>query len=136
MSASILIITSIAVCIVLLVLSGRGLFDPRTSVVRRYLGTWPSVTYHRVFEGLKLKSSSLGSRANNRFDKWRPKTRSGVEHEHMIERRTDHARRKRIAEMSIEEMRHALLVSEKTGLLNRRAFEERDASAFVAMADL
>lgn len=54
----------------------------------------------------------------------------------MVERRIDHARRKRIAEMSPEEMRHALLVSEKTGLPNRRAFEESAASAFVAMSDL
>jgi GGDEF domain-containing protein len=54
----------------------------------------------------------------------------------MIERRIDYARRKRIAEMSPEEMRHALLVSEKTGLPNRRAFEESEPSAFVAMADL
>lgn len=54
----------------------------------------------------------------------------------MIERRIDDARRKRIAEMSPEEMRYALLVSEKTGLPNRRAFDEGEASAFVAMADL
>jgi len=54
----------------------------------------------------------------------------------MIERRIDHERRKRVAEMSPEEMRRALLVSEKTGLPNRRAFEEDEASTFVAMSDL
>jgi len=42
----------------------------------------------------------------------------------MVERRVDHAKRKRVAEMSPEEMRHALLVSDKTGLPNRRAFDE------------
>jgi GGDEF domain-containing protein len=56
--------------------------------------------------------------------------------EDMVERRIDHARRKRVAQMSPEEMRRALLVSEKTGLPNRRAFEEGEASAFVALADL
>jgi hypothetical protein len=34
----------------------------------------------------------------------------------MIERRIDHAKRKRVSEMSLEEMRQALLVSGKTGL--------------------
>jgi DNA-binding NtrC family response regulator len=34
----------------------------------------------------------------------------------MIERRIDYAKRKRVSEMSLEEMRQALLVSEKTGL--------------------
>jgi hypothetical protein len=36
------------------------------------------------------------------------------EHHRMIERRTDHERRKWVSEMSPEEMRQALLVSEKT----------------------
>lgn len=35
----------------------------------------------------------------------------------MIERRIDHAKRKRVAEMSPEEMRRALLISEKTPYL-------------------
>jgi len=38
--------------------------------------------------------------------------------------------------MSAEEMRQALLVSEKTGLPNRRAFDESEASPFVAMSDI
>jgi GGDEF domain-containing protein len=54
----------------------------------------------------------------------------------MIERRIDHAKRKRVSEMSPEEMRHALLISEKTGLPNRRAFDEGPTSAFVAMCDV
>lgn len=54
----------------------------------------------------------------------------------MIERRIDHATRRRVAQMSPEEMRRALLSSEKTGLPNRRAFEEGEASAFVSMSDL
>jgi GGDEF domain-containing protein len=54
----------------------------------------------------------------------------------MIDRRIDHARRKRVSEMSPEEMRQALLVSEKTGLPNRRAFDESRASAWVAMCDV
>jgi GGDEF domain-containing protein len=33
-------------------------------------------------------------------------------------------------------MRQALLVSEKTGLPNRRAFDEREASGWVAMCDV
>jgi len=38
--------------------------------------------------------------------------------------------------MSVEEMRQALLVSEKTGLPNKRAFDESGPSAFVAMGDV
>jgi GGDEF domain-containing protein len=55
---------------------------------------------------------------------------------HMVERRIDHAKRKRVAEMSPEEMRHALLVSEKTGLPNKRAFDEAESSAWVGMGDV
>jgi GGDEF domain-containing protein len=54
----------------------------------------------------------------------------------MNERRVDHIRRKRVSEMSPDEMRQALLVSEKTGLPNRRAFDEGDTSAWVAMCDV
>jgi GGDEF domain-containing protein len=54
----------------------------------------------------------------------------------MVERRIDYARRKRVSEMSPEEMRHALLVSEKTGLPNRRAFDEGNPSPWVAMCDV
>jgi GGDEF domain-containing protein len=53
----------------------------------------------------------------------------------MIERRSDHLTRKRVSEMSPEEMRTALLVSAKTGLPNRRAFDEGETTAFVAMID-
>jgi hypothetical protein len=49
----------------------------------------------------------------------------------MIERRTDNVTRKRVAEMSPEEMRRALLVSDKTDLPNRRAFEEGKAAPWV-----
>jgi GGDEF domain-containing protein len=54
----------------------------------------------------------------------------------MIERRVDHLTRKRVAEMSPEEMRLALLVSEKTGGPNRRAFDDGSASPFIAMSDV
>jgi len=54
----------------------------------------------------------------------------------MVERRVDFATRKRVAEMSQEEMRRALLTSDKTGLPNKRAFEESEPSPFVAMSDL
>ena len=60
---------------------------------------------------------------------------SEYEEPQMTERRVDHARRKRVSEMSPEEMRHALLVSEKTGLPNRRAFDEAEPSPWVAMCD-
>jgi len=51
----------------------------------------------------------------------------------MQDRRIDHSTRKRVAEMSSEEMRLALLTSEKTGLPNRRAFDEFKTAPFVAM---
>src|SRR5205807_1690176 len=54
----------------------------------------------------------------------------------MVERRVDFSTRKRVAEMSPDEMRRALLVSDKTGLPNKRAFDEREASPFVAMSDI
>jgi GGDEF domain-containing protein len=54
----------------------------------------------------------------------------------MTERRIDHLTRKRVAEMSPEEMRVALLVSEKTGGPNRRAFDEGAESPFIAMSDV
>lgn len=54
----------------------------------------------------------------------------------MDDRRVDYVRRKRVAEMSPDEMRQALLVSEKTGLPNRRAFDEGAASEWVAMVDV
>jgi hypothetical protein len=54
----------------------------------------------------------------------------------MIDRRINHEKRKRVSEMSPEQMRQALLVSDKTGLPNRRAFDECSLSQFVAMADV
>lgn len=56
--------------------------------------------------------------------------------EHMLERRIDQERRKRVSEMSREEMIRELLTSHKTGLPNHRAYEESEPSPFVAMADL
>jgi hypothetical protein len=49
----------------------------------------------------------------------------------MVERRVDFATRKRVSEMSPDEMRRALLISDKTGLPNKRAFDEGEASPFV-----
>jgi GGDEF domain-containing protein len=54
----------------------------------------------------------------------------------MIERRVDHITRKRVSQMSAEEMRNVLLTSEKTGIPNRRAFDEAGKSSFVGMADV
>ena len=54
----------------------------------------------------------------------------------MTERRKDHVTRKRVAEMSLEEMRRALLISEKTDLPNRRSFDEGEVSLWVAMSDV
>jgi GGDEF domain-containing protein len=54
----------------------------------------------------------------------------------MVERRTDRATRKRVSEMTPKEMRHALLVSDKTGLPNKRAFDEGKATSWVAMSDI
>jgi len=54
----------------------------------------------------------------------------------MVERRVDFERRKRVSEMSPEELRRALLISEKTGLPNRRAFEEAPPSPYMAMVDV
>ena len=54
----------------------------------------------------------------------------------MIDRRIDHTTRKRVSQMSAEEMRRILLISENTGLPNRRAFDEAGQSTFVAMADV
>jgi GGDEF domain-containing protein len=54
----------------------------------------------------------------------------------MTDRRVDHITRKRVSQMSPEEMRRILLTSEKTGLPNRRAFDEAGTCAFVAMADV
>jgi GGDEF domain-containing protein len=54
------------------------------------------------------------------------------------ERRRDTAERRRIAEMSPEEMRRELLTSDKTGLPNRRAFEDAEHAApakAIAMSD-
>jgi GGDEF domain-containing protein len=54
----------------------------------------------------------------------------------MTERRVDHITRKRVSQMSPEEMTRALLTSEKTGLPNRRAFNEGVASPWVAMSNV
>lgn len=51
------------------------------------------------------------------------------------ERRTDLATRKTVAEMTPEERAQALLTSDKTGLPNRRAFEESQPAKAVAMSD-
>ena len=46
----------------------------------------------------------------------------------MIERRKDEVARKRVTEMSPEELRIALLTSDKTDLPNRRSFDEGNVS--------
>jgi hypothetical protein len=54
----------------------------------------------------------------------------------MIERRIDYVTRERVSDMSPEEMEHALMVSEKAGLPNRRALDERESSRWVTMCDI
>jgi GGDEF domain-containing protein len=53
-----------------------------------------------------------------------------------VERRVALDERKRVDEMSPEEMRRALLTSEVTGLPNRRAFDEAPQAVAVAMSDV
>lgn len=53
-----------------------------------------------------------------------------------IERRVALERRRRVTEMSREEMQRELLTSEVTGLPNRRAFEEAGAALAVGMCDV
>jgi GGDEF domain-containing protein len=52
------------------------------------------------------------------------------------ERRIAVEKRRRVTEMSREEMERELLTSEVTGLPNRRAFDEAGASAAFAMCDV
>jgi len=52
------------------------------------------------------------------------------------ERRVALEKRRRVSEMSQEEMRRELLTSEVTGLPNRRAFDEAGRSLAVAMCDV
>jgi GGDEF domain-containing protein len=52
------------------------------------------------------------------------------------ERRVALKERRRVAEMSPEEMRRELLTSEVTGLPNRRAFDEAGTASAVAMSDV
>src|SRR5215471_1999154 len=54
----------------------------------------------------------------------------------MTERRVALEKRRRVSEMSVEEMRRELLTSQVTGLPNRRAFDEAGPAAAVAMADM
>ena len=53
-----------------------------------------------------------------------------------VERRVALGERGRVDDMSPEEMRRALLMSEVTGLPNRRAFDEAGRAAAVAMSDV
>lgn len=52
-----------------------------------------------------------------------------------VERRLDTATRQKVSQMSPDAMRKTLLTSEKTGLPNRRAFDESDPSPAVGMSD-
>jgi len=53
-----------------------------------------------------------------------------------VERRISLEKRRRVAEMSREEMQRELLTSEITGLPNRRAFDEAGGTRAVAMCDV
>jgi len=59
-----------------------------------------------------------------------------VPNRHPSERRFALEERRRVAEMSAEEMRRELLTSQVTGLPNRRAFDEAGKAPAVAMADM
>ena len=63
-------------------------------------------------------------------------TENQVYHAPVKERRVALERRRRVAEMSAEEMRRQLLTSEVTGLPNRRAFEEAGPALAVAISDV
>jgi GGDEF domain-containing protein len=52
-----------------------------------------------------------------------------------VERRVALEKRRRVSEMSVEEMRRELLTSQVTGLPNRRAFDEARPAPAVAMCD-
>lgn len=52
------------------------------------------------------------------------------------ERRIQFEKRRRVSEMSVEEMRRELLTSQLTGLPNRRAFDEAGPAPAIAMADM
>jgi GGDEF domain-containing protein len=55
---------------------------------------------------------------------------------HPTERRVALEKRRRVAEMSVDEMRRELLTSPVTGLPNRRAFDETGPAPATAMADM
>lgn len=54
----------------------------------------------------------------------------------MFDRRQDLAKRKTIDQMTPDEMRHALLVDDMTGLGNRRAYDEAPKQPFQASVDI
>lgn len=53
-----------------------------------------------------------------------------------VERRVALEKRRRVSEMSVDEMRRELLTSQVTGLPNRRAFDEARPAPVVAMCDM
>jgi GGDEF domain-containing protein len=55
---------------------------------------------------------------------------------HPTERRVALEKRRRVSEMTAEEMRRELLTSQVTGLPNRRAFDEAGPAPAMAMADM
>src|SRR5215470_10563326 len=78
----------------------------------------------RVLDTLWTQRSSVSLRVERLFN---PST---------TERRVALERRRRVAEMSREEMERELLTSHVTGLPNRRAFDEAGASPAAAMCDV
>jgi GGDEF domain-containing protein len=59
-----------------------------------------------------------------------------VPNPYVTERRLALEKRRRVSEMSVEEMRRELLTSQVTGLPNRRAFDEARPTLAVAMCDM
>ena len=64
----------------------------------------------------------------------KPKTEDAPNY--ATERRVALEKRRRVSEMSVEEMRRELLTSQVTGLPNRRAFDEAGPAPAVAIADM
>jgi GGDEF domain-containing protein len=65
----------------------------------------------------------------------KPKTENALSFV-LADRRVALEKRRRVSEMSVEEMRRELLTSQVTGLPNRRAFDEARPAPAVAMCDM
>ena len=128
---------------------GTG-FDEQTATIEepidivdrvlRWLGEWEI----RELESMYIKRvpvwlEALRDRFHSAIE--RKASKQFLVAEHMVkplspERRFDSERRRRVAEMSPEELQRELLTSDVTGLPNRRAFDEAAAAPAVGMSDV